>query len=148
GVACGSMSFIATFHVLPQLDVPHDSGADIHEVLSRAARQLEDEYGWGGLCVISLFDYLDEASALDVDVRPYLGDGVAYVLPFELRAQRAMFDPAHFTPEQLVDAMGMLEDGDGFDAEEAAYAATDTLNAVRSGLGELEPGQVLVITVG
>ena len=53
-------------------------------------------------------------------------------------------DPAAYTPDDMWEAMKELE----LDAEEAAYAATDGLAVLRSGIASLADDELLMVTMG
>ncbi|WP_144119814.1 hypothetical protein [Catellatospora sichuanensis] len=169
------MSAIAGFHVIDRADIPRlvaaaelaaelDARPDVsyedivdggHELpgdtLQTVGRELADDYGWSGYCMVHLLTYLEDRG-VDLFASEYRAESdvinSAYDLTVLMTPAHKVFlpqlDPSVHSEQELRRHFEVM--GYGFD--EAATAAREGLEILRDQIAALADHEVFVLHVG
>jgi len=151
------LSAIATFNVLPRSDlddlVRADDAVALMTAIRKQGRQVHDEYGWSGYCMLYLLEYLDERGAylgapeLDADTES-LSELLSYavLISAEQKSFLPDLDPANHSLEEI--AAYFDDMGYGFEDEELTAAIDESMAVLSDSIAGLDEDEVLLIVIG
>lgn len=152
------MSFTASFHVLDRSRLPElmqvvkQRPDDAYEALQELGEQVDDDYGFGGYCILVLLEYLAEKGlALDAEALRAERDAFAAAATFPTTIVSAAskfliprLDPANFDETEISEFFAKSS----LDFEESPMAAAEGLTLIADLLRDLPDDGLLFIDVG